>query len=428
MKSLFRIYLALLIGGIWVSVAWAAPDAPGEFRFRLGPFFEWNSQEGAATRLAVRPFFAWEKSSFDSRDKDMEVLWPLSHFGWRGDEFHWRVGLSFWREEDVHERFSRDYSFITPPLWVNGRDDNRNYWGLFPVYGKMPKVFLVEEVQWALFPLWLRYRTGGSQGVWRDYFGWPFFSLKYDDDKTRWALWPLYGTKKERGFKARFVLWPFWNDRTFNARNHNGYGFMLWPLVERVNTDTEQSYGLLPPFFRYTETTSDAMLLRCPWPLFERYTDPKESTWKVWRFWGMTHRGTRDGWWLLHPIVQKKQQKTVNLQTRSFRVWPFYTHEESYGFDVHGEAHLQTRYFRIWPFYSSAYNDREGLKRKGLVLFPIRDVPVIERNLAPFWTFYTARQTLESDEVLHELFWGLIWWRTHRAPDAEAEYDAGESE
>ena len=142
----------------------------------------------------------------------------------------------------------------------------------------------------------------------------------------------------------------------------------------------------------------------------------------------MTHRGTRDGWWLLHPIVQKKQQKTVNLQTRSFRVWPFYTHEESYGFDVHGEAHLQTRYFRIWPFYSSAYNDREGLKRKGLVLFPIRDVPVIERNLAPFWTFYTARQTLESDEVLHELFWGLIWWRTHRAPDAEAEYDAGESE
>lgn len=395
----------------------AAPDAPDEFRFRLGPFFEWNSKDGELTRFAIRPFYAWEESDFDARDKDMDVLWPLSHFGWRGDEFHWRVLMTFWQEADVTERRSRDYSLAIPPFWVNGRDQDENYWGLFPVYGHMPKAFFVEDIRWAMFPLWLRYRTGGSRGIKRDYFVWPFFSLKYDEDKTRWALWPLYGMKKEPDFESRFVLWPIWNDRTFTAPNHQGTGVMLWPLFERVNTNTEQSYGLLPPFFRYTSTTSDARLLRCPWPLFERYTDPKESTWKFWRIWGMTHRGSRDGWWFLHPIMVKKQQKTVNLYTRSFRFWPFYTNEVSYGYDVDGNPHLQTSYFRIWPFYSSSYNEREGLKRKGLVLFPIRDVPAIERNWAPFWTFYTARQEPGSDEILHELFWGLIWWRTHPDPE-----------
>lgn len=402
---------------ILIPFAYAAPDAPNEFRLRIGPFFEWNSKDEALTRFAIRPFFAWETSNFDERDRDMEVLWPLTHFGWRDYEFHWRILMTFWQEEDVTNRRSTDYSLTIPPFWVNGRDEGEDYWGLFPIYGHMPKAFLVEDIYWGMFPFWLRFRTGGSQGVWRDYFMWPFFSVKHDADRSRWALWPLYGTRKERDYESRYVFWPIWNERTFTAPNHQGKGLMVWPLFERVDTNTEQTYGWLPPIFRYSTTTSGARLLRCPWPLFERYTDPKESTWKVWRFWGMTHRGTRDGWWFLYPIMVQQQQKTVNLYNRTTRFWPFYTNEVSYGYDIEGKAHLQTRYFRIWPFYASAYNEREGFKSKGFVLFPIRDVPAIERNWAPFWTFYSAHQAPGSDEVLHELFWGLIWWRTK----AEAE-------
>jgi hypothetical protein len=131
----------------------------------------------------------------------------------------------------------------------------------------------------------------------------------------------------------------------------------------------------------------------------------------------MTHRGTRDGWWLLYPLLLKERQKTVNLYTRKFRFWPFYTNEVNFGYDIEGKPHLQTSYFRIWPFYASSYNEREGLRRKTFVLFPIRDVPAIERNWAPFWTFYSARQLPGSDEILHELFWGLIWWRTYPDPN-----------
>lgn len=420
MGGMARWLLAIGAGFLFGAAVFGAPDAAGEFRFRLGPFFEWGSREGEGmTRLAVRPFYAWERSEVRRVDEDMEVVWPLTHFAWRGDEFHWRVGMAFWQEADRTERLSRDYSFAMPPIWTNGRDMGKDYWGLFPIYGRLPKFFLTEDFQWGLFPLWLRYRTGGSRGVVRDYFGWPFFSLKYDADRTRWALWPLYGTKWEPEYEARFVAWPFWNDQVFHRRRHHGYAWMLWPVCERIKADTEWGWGVLPPLFRYSETVDGARLIRAPWPLFERYTDARESTWRSWRFWGMTHRGTRDGWWFMYPIGVHQRQRTENQYTRMSRFWPFYVEEETVGYDVRGRGRVEERYFRLWPFYSSFYREDVGLKRKALTLLPIRDVPAVERNWAPFWTFYTARRRPGEREVLHELFWGLIWWRTEAEDEAE---------
>ena len=408
--------------GAW---AWATPDAEGAFRLRVGPFFEYGSREGRGmTRLAVRPFFAWEEDRRNPPDRDMEVVWPLSHFGWRGDAFHWRVVMTFWNDEDRTDRLTRDYSLAIPPLWVNGRDGEDAYWGLFPIWGRMPKFLLLEDFRWRFFPVWLSYRTGGTQGVGRTYVLWPFFSLKHDDDAARWGLWPLYGTKRERERDSRYVLWPFWNDQTFHAPNHNGGAWMLWPLAERIDADTEQGWGLLPPLFRWSETTDGAFLLRCPWPLFERYRDRRESTWRAWRFWGMTHRGTRDGWWFLHPIVVSERQRTESRFVRRFRVWPFYVDEETVAYDIRGRARTQHRHFRVWPFYASDWHEGEGLRRRALALFPIREVPAVERNWAPFWTLYTATREPGSGEVLHELFWGLIWWRTHPGADETEEGQA----
>ena len=156
--------------------------------------------------------------------------------------------------------------------------------------------------------------------------------------------------------------------------------------------------------------------MRCPCPLFERYSDPRESTWKSWRFWGSTTRGSRAGWWFLHPIVVSERQHTVNRYTFHRRFWPFYVEEETHGYDARGNSHLESSHFRIWPLFSSDYTEEEGLRRRSLILFPIRDVPAIERNWSPFWTFYTATQKPGEKEVLHELFWGLIWWHTEADP------------
>ena len=45
-----------------------------------------------------------------------------------------------------------------------------------------------------------------------------------------------------------------------------------------------------------------------------------------------------------------------------------------------------------------------------LSLFPIRNVPAVDRNWAKFWTFYErASDPVGTD---HSLFWGIIRWRT----------------
>ena len=415
MKRMFE-RMVLLLALLFLLPMTVAAEGAGETRFRLGPFFEWRSSEERMETFAIRPFFAWERSRINARDTDMEVVWPLTHFGWRGDEYHSRWLIAFYEDRDVTDRTTSDWSFQLPPLWMNGTDKGNSYWGLFPIYGHVPRMLFLEDFQWTLFPLWLRYRTAGSRSIYREYILWPFFSLKHDPDVTRWGLWPLFGTKSEPDFDSFYVAWPFYQSYDYHRRNHNGTGWMLWPLWMRIDTDTEQGWGTLSPLFSYQTTTDGAMRLRAPWPLFERYTDPKESTWMFWRFWGMTHRGTRDGWWFLHPITVSQRQKTENLYTRRFRVWPFYVTEENHGYDFAGTPHLQSRHWRIWPFFASSWNATEGLRRRSLVLFPIRDVPAVERNWAPFWTFYSAEQKPGSDAVRHELLWGLIKWTTHPGP------------
>ena len=107
MTRLALVLVLALLG----ALSRGAPDPAGTFRLRVGPFFEYGSREGVGmTRLAVRPFFAWERAARHPVDRDLEVVWPLSHFGWRGDAFHWRVVMMFWNEEDRTGRASGDYS------------------------------------------------------------------------------------------------------------------------------------------------------------------------------------------------------------------------------------------------------------------------------------------------------------------------------
>lgn len=399
---------------LWLSSAlFATPNRAGAAHFRLGPFLEWRATEGTSNFFALRPFFSWEVSPHAaSRDVDVDLLWPLTHTAWRGSSFQSRVLIALWHEEHGHGVEKDDYFFTIPPLWIHGRQRGENYAACFPLAGYIPRIFMVEDLRWVGFPLWLHFRTGGSRATPRNYILWPVFSLKHDDDQTRWGLWPLYGTKWEPGVHSRYILWPFWNDVTYDAPQKQGSAWMLWPLMESVKTNQERTVGFIPPFFRYTTMTNGTMNLRSPWPLFEYYRDRNERTWKSWRFWGMTQRGSRHAWWFCYPILRHKGQETASQVVSHTQFWPFYTHDVSYEYDAKGEKQLVSSYFRLWPFYSSKYHEDEGLRRRALELIPVRDTPAIERNLSPFFTFYQATHQPGDKEILHELFWGLIWWHT----------------
>ena len=366
--------------------------------FQVGPFYE---QRPADDFLAVRPFYAREGATQD-------VLWPL--FTSHGDWWRFCFFMHYQEQDDG------GWQFDLMPLWFNGHLPARgeraeqDYWGLFPIYGHHPSLLLMNDIDFALWPLWMRYRMPRpSEKRWMTTNAvlFPFFSWR---DDGSWGFWPLYGVNHQRESDHRYVLWPLVTWASYRADRDTGgegWSWMFWPLYGQVRRERERQDLFIPPFFSWAETYSKSwaahgnsapeMRLRFPWPIFEWESNARRSRLSVWPLyehvtWRTYAEGegagnvTRFGW------------KLVELYDDETRVFPFWA------------SRKDGSYFRLWPFWES--ETKAGVtKSRLLALFPIRWVPAVDRSWSKFWTFY-ERETDESDEIRHSLFWGIIRWRT----------------
>ena len=368
--------------------------------FQVGPFYE---QRPADDYLAARPFYAHEGEVDD-------ILWPVftSHRDW------WRFCLF------VHYQSQDDggYQFDLVPMWFNGhlpaRGTDRaeqSYWGLFPIYGHHPSIALIHDVDFVLWPVWMRYRMPRpSEKKWMtsNVVLFPFFSWR---DDGSWGFWPLYGVNHQRASDHRYVLWPIvtWaSHRKDRDTAGDGYSWMFWPLYGQVRRDRESQDLFLPPFFSWAETRSKSwaargnsapeMRLRCPWPIFEWESTASRDRFSIWPLyervnWRTCKEGDDAG------DVMRFGWKLVELYDDETRVFPFWT------------SRKDDSYFRLWPFWESQ-TEGDVKKSRFLALFPIRWVPSIERSLSKFWTFYERESGPEG--TAHSLFWGIIRWNTSR--------------
>lgn len=360
---------------------------------RIGPFW----QQGPAEYRAARPFYSREEETTD-------VLWPLftAHRDW------WRCCWFI-----SHQDFDAgDSQFQVLPFWFSGTERGEDYWGLFPFWGHHPNFLLMYDWDFALWPLWMRYRTPRGDGwVEKNCVCWPFVSWRSDGS---WGVWPLYGRARRRESFHQYALWPLVTWAQYEADRDTGgagYSWMVWPLWAEVRREREHQTMFLPPLFSYTETCSRVSVdrgdsapgvrLRCPWPLVEIERFPDYDRTSVFPFW--EHRVDKafaDG----RPVseVTRFGWRLVELYDDETRVFPFWV------------SRRDGSYFRLWPFYEEMNADRTGelKRRRALALFPIRWADGVERNWAPFWTFYEA---LESPVYTdHSLFWGIVRWRTYK--------------
>jgi len=366
--------------------------------FQIGPFYE---QRPADDYLAVRPFYAHEGDVDD-------VLWPVftSHRDW------WR--FCFFLHYQNQDDGGWQFDFI--PLWFNGHKPQRgesaaeDYWGLFPIYGHHPHILLMYDIDFALWPVWTRYRMPRpSEGKWltTNTVLFPFFSWR---DDGAWSFWPLYGINHQRESDHQYALWPIvtWaNYREDRDTAGEGSSWMVWPLYGQIRRARERQDLFIPPFFSWTETYSKSwaahgnsapeMRLRCPWPIFEWESNARRSRLSIWPLyervdWRSYDKGdaagsvTRFGW------------KLVELYDNETRVFPFWT------------SRKDDSYFRLWPFWETEAMKDGSSKSRLLGLFPMRWVPSVDRNWSKFWTFYEK----ETNPVCtyHSLLWGIIRWRT----------------
>ncbi len=368
--------------------------------FQVGPFYEQRPDD---QYLAVRPFYAREGEATD-------VLWPVftSHRDW------WRFCflLHYQEQDDGGWQFDSLPFGFNGPLPARGEDRaEQDDWGLCPIYGHHPSLALMHDIDFVLWPVWMRYRMPRpSEKKWltTNTVLFPFFSWR---DDGAWSIWPVYGVNHQRESDHRYALWPVVTWASYREdRDTAGAGssWMVWPLYGRVRREREDQDLFLPPFFSWIETRSrfsssarrstGEKRLRCPWPIVEWESNTKRERLSIWPFyehvnWRTYREGgdagavTRIGW------------KLVELYDDETRVFPFWV------------SRKDDSYFRLWPFWES--ETREGVKTSRLLaLFPVRWVPAIDRSWSKFWTFYEREE--RSTCTHHSLLWGIIRWSTSK--------------
>ena len=383
-------------------------------RFRIGPVFEYRATRDGGTFWAVRPL--WSRLSDPVSDTRVtDVVWPVGTFHRDREQSWWRMALAYGSDTD-ETRDDAAWSAAFFPLYFQGRTRaGEDYRALFPIYGHLPHVLLMDDIDFFLFPLFLNYEVNQVE---RDYYLWPVFSrMGAESGVKRTGVFPLYGRTEKHDSSHLYAFWPFWNSAVYRGERNAGSSWMLFPLYGRVDREKEQQTLVVPPFFSHA-TTDAAERWRLPWPFIETATTPTSRKRSFWPLYGDVEREDELRWYAVWPLIERFNLKTKGGRTERSRFFPFYVGETVYKKDKGGREYESERYTRVWPFYASE-SSVSGTHLRTLELSLIRYSGGLERNWAPFWTLY--ERTEQGGEVAHDALWGLLQYRKAAAGPERSE-------
>lgn len=387
-------------------------DVSGAGRIRaLGPLFEFTSAADDKEMWAVRPLTSFESFGVNHKTQ-RNVLWPV----WMGesfqDEYQWYIMfLINWLNYDINDPASR-YRFWMLPFYIQGRDAHgENYLAVFPVGGKVNEFLGRDKIWFVLFPLALYSSVNDVET--RSYL-WPVFSRTTGRGNDRFRVFPVYGYARLRqDYMKKFIMWPIWTAAEYRYAGSSGFAYVFFPFYGRVHLENQDSWMVVPPFFRFAKGDKGGMI-HCPWPFFQRRWG-ETNLFYIWPLFGRKQFEYITRYFFLWPITSLTVRKHENTEHTRFLLMPFIT-SQSKTVKNAGKPDAETvekRFFKFWPLISY---DRAGdsLEVRVPNLWPFKDFRAITRNYAPLWTLYSRdRQNGVTED---ELLWGLFKYR--RGKDA----------
>ncbi|NCA81485.1 MAG: hypothetical protein EOM72_01890 [Opitutae bacterium] len=405
----------------WGPLATWLEDADGNERFRAaGPLWEHaQGPDGRKLTAFPRPLWARVEDPVAGRDS-WDCLWPVASGKTFGAEKSWRVGLSYFLDEDRADAKSQ-YRFWLLPLWFHGRDDDgTGYAALWPLGGEIRNILWKDRIRFALWPLWVRSEVNDVRTT--DVL-WPLISRTTTPDGhlDQFRVFPFYAyAKNERQHVKRTVLWPIWTQARYTHPKAQGTAWILFPLVGRVDLDTQQGWSFLPPLFQFIRGEQLSRTF-CPWPFYQRETGKREKL-AVWPLYGYRKDGEMRRWYWAWPIVNHERNRWGRQSRVRWTVAPFYNNvtmsAPPRGAGAEAEPEVVGNRTKLWPLYSRRYDLEEGSYRLRLLdLWPGPVPPPVERSWAPLWTVVDYRARGEASDL--DVLWGL-YRATRREEGARA--------
>lgn len=248
-----------------------------QFEFSaLGPIFEVTS-----SNIALRPLFYRDKTHID-------ILYPL------GKCTHSRSRFSpIFRYEKDDEHMSFD---LFPFFY--GRDEDKRYGGIFPLYGHLKNRFGFDEARFILWPL---YSKSTNDNVSTYTLLWPIFTYSKG---YKFKVFPIYGQEKWKGEITQYLLWPIFHHKRSSEEQIDA----MLPLFFYNRGHLYKNISILWPFFTYNKDLNyPHVSMDCPWPII--------------RFASGAYEELR-----IFPLYWEKQGPSYNMKSI---LWPIYRKEYS---------------------------------------------------------------------------------------------------
>jgi hypothetical protein len=346
---------ALLWGGAAVGGESLEAGRPGQerrgsqgFDTVLGPLFQTFSMtlepEGRATEALGPLYYEHETedghlwaipplvSSFSSHDREkgqVFVLPPLFSYRKYGEDWRWQLGQWINRShvDSMADKELKRFNLFPFFFYQDAPDPKRDFWAVFPLYGTLKDRMFRDESEFVLFPLWLKTVEKGKTT--RNVL-FPFIHFREGPGLAGWQFWPLLGHEHQDATTLTNLM-----DEVQVVGGHDKK-FALWPILFRnqtgIGTTNAGRVDAALPLY-YVERSALRDHTAAMWPFFS-WTDDRGAQYRQWNApWPLVGFARGEGKTLdrVLPFFSVGHTKTLDAQTY---LWPLYRrrhlHTESF--------------------------------------------------------------------------------------------------
>ncbi|MDW7980138.1 MAG: hypothetical protein RMH97_06185 [Verrucomicrobiales bacterium] len=430
-------------GPVWCR--WHAPDSALTNLEALGPFIS-HSIGSNTLEVALRPLIAYSRDS-TTESAELDFLYPVFTWDRRGRETRLQL-LQLLNASCGTTHTDTNYVRLTafPVIFIQrSPDPTQEYSALFPICGKLKNRFSRDEIEFVLWPLYVKTvraapnapmepPTGhGSpeaksaptleQIVTINFLA-PIFHLRSGPSLRGWQVWPLAGHELKTptlrtnewgeaelvpGHETRFFLWPIWLDQTRNTGTTNEQRHIAClPLYTRLRSPTRDSTSYLWPvgITVTRDRTRGYREVAAPWPVVMFGTGPDKTMRRVFPLFSYARTPTAQRESYFWPIYNKTRFDTGSGTRDRTRILFFFvsdTHEQNF------ETGAWRRRTAVWPLFSSS-REFDGKSRVQLFALLEPFLPNnagVARSYAPLWSVWRAEKNPQAGVTNYSVLWNL---------------------
>jgi hypothetical protein len=388
----------------------------------FGPLYH-QRRSDSLFELTVSPLFSY-RSDPVAESKEWELVYPLMTFHQFGAErrLQFLQVLSLAGGQTLKDEDTRRVTIFPFYFEQRSTDPELEYRALFPFYGRLRGRLFRDEVQFALFPAYLKTR---KRDVETRNILFPLFHRRTGPGLSGVQLWPLFGVESRAPSVRTNIV-----DELETMAGHEKF-FVLWPLFFKnktgIGTENPETTDILLPFYSLQRSPSrdSATYLwpfglsviedrgkqyrewGFPWPLITFARGEGKTSNRVWPLFSRSRTETLESGFALWPLYKYNRATTEDLdRTRRRVLWFLYSDlvERNLGA---GTAFERTD---LWPLFSARRNhDGTGRFQVLALLEPFLPASLdVERIYSPLWTVWSSETDPNSGVTKSALLWNLF--------------------